>query len=245
MAAISWLYITKMENICGRDISFGYTPMFIKHMEPLEWWLVWFDHYITIGSPGAPNNVMHNAKTSSQWIGTYIIQQVGKQLWKPITFIYGPKCEKNVWFWLGILGALRGSLQWSRAQTWSCFPAIALDRSMPMCMWNILGRAIPWQRTTSHPTRALRYRGVKMYKVFPRNLYSTECHTMARLLKLVATSYKSDKVLKDVATTLIAVATSLKCHGHEFKSCCHELYTSRKYKGASNERGHNALSYNI
>ena len=36
---------------------------------------------------------------------------------------------------------------------------------------------IPWQRTTSHLTTALRYRGILMCKVLPRNLYSMECHT--------------------------------------------------------------------
>ena len=55
----------------------------------------------------------------------------------------------------------------------------AADRSVPGARETYYTR-IPWQRTTSHPTRALRYRGVIMYIVFPRILYSTECHICAQ-----------------------------------------------------------------
>ena len=41
------------------------------------------------------------------------------------------------------------------------------------------------------------------------------------------------KCLQVVATTFKVVATSSKNHSHEFKSCGHELYTSRKYKVVS------------
>ena len=47
----------------------------------------------------------------------------------------------------------------------------APDRSVPGARETYYTR-IPWQRTMSHPTRALRYRVIIIYKVFPRNLYN-------------------------------------------------------------------------
>ena len=39
---------------------------------------------------------------------------------------------------------------------------------------------IPWQQTTSHPTEAQKYRADINDRVFPRNLYTMECHTCLR-----------------------------------------------------------------
>ena len=67
----------------------------------------------------------------------------------------------NAWFRLGfyMCSLQELSANWLLPQ--------APDRSVPGARETYYMR-IPWQRTTSHLTRALRYRGILMYKVLPR-----------------------------------------------------------------------------
>ena len=67
-----------------------------------------------------------SANTDLITLDTYL--QQGKQFENHF-FIYGPKCEKNVYFG-GILGALRGSSM--IRLNLSCFPAILSPISMYM-----------------------------------------------------------------------------------------------------------------
>ena len=52
---------------------------------------------------------------------------------------------------------------------------------------------IPWQQTTSHPTEAQRYRADTNDRVFPRDLYTMECHKWAKSNHkyILAACYKS------------------------------------------------------
>ena len=88
----------------------------------------------------------------------------------------------NAWFRLGFYMC---SLQ-ELSANW-LLPRAA-DRSVPGARETYYTR-IPWQRTTSHPTRALRYRGIIMYKVFPRNPYSTECHNLIHIYIYIMSEY--------------------------------------------------------